>query len=118
MEKLELKSGEQIEIQTGAAENSVKVEVESVDAFKELYNKFTDDNLSQISFLNDAGVLCAIYKNKTLAKAELETATDEETEENQLIATFTLKDIDTTKLEIKSLRETVETLVLNTLEAE
>lgn len=116
MEKLELKSGEQIEILDGASENSVKVAVESVEAFKELYNKFTDDNLAEISLYNESGVMCAIYKDKTLSSAQLETATGEETEESKLITTFNLKAIDSTKVELKSLRETVNTLILANLE--
>lgn len=115
MEKLKLKNGEQIEILNGASEISVKVEVTNQESFLELYNKFTDDNLTQISYLNAEGVLCAIYKDKTLHKAELESVTDEETEESKLIATFIFKDIDTTKMKLKELQETVDTLVLNTL---
>lgn len=115
MEKLQLSNGEQIEILNGATENSVKVEVETQELFLEIYNKLTDDNLAEISYLNESGVLCAIDKDKTLYKAELETVTDEETEESKLIATFTLRDIDTTKIKLKELQETVDTLVLNTL---
>lgn len=115
MEKLQLKDGEQIEIQDGASENCVMVEVASQESFLELYNKLTDDNLAEISYLNESGVLCAIYKDKTLHKEELESVTDEETEESKLIATFIFKDIDTTKMKLKELQETVDTLVLNTL---
>ncbi|MBA4687236.1 MAG: hypothetical protein H2184_08780 [Candidatus Galacturonibacter soehngenii] len=118
MEKLQLKDGEQIEILNGASENCVMVEVVSVDIFKEIYEKFTDDNLSEIRILNDADMLCAIYKNRTLSKAELETVMDEETEESKLIAMFNLKSIDSTKQELKSLRETVNALVLANLEVE
>lgn len=116
MEKLELKNGEQIEVQSGAIENSVKVLVESIDAFKELYSKLTDDNLSQISYLNEAGVLCAIYKDKTLSKAEIATETDEETGESKLITTLTFKDIDITAKKLKHLEETIDTLLINGLE--
>ncbi|WP_099467722.1 hypothetical protein [Konateibacter massiliensis] len=118
MEKLELKSGEQIEIQNGASENFVSVEVESLDAFKELYNKFTDDNLSQISFLNDEGVLCNTFIDKTLSSAKLETVTDEDAEVVSLVATFNLKNIDSTTKRIKYLEDTVDALILNSLEVE
>lgn len=115
MEKLQLSTGEQIEILNGATANSIKVEVESQESFLEIYNKLTDDNLTQISYLNETGILCAIYKDKTLASAQLETVTEEDREESKLIATFTLKDIDTTKQKLKELQETVDTLVLNAL---
>ena len=115
MEKLQLSNGEQIEILNGATQNSVQVEVENQEAFLDIYNKLTDDYLAEISYLNESGVLCAIYKDKTLASAQLETTTDEETEESKLIATFNLKDMDNTKLKLKELQETVDTLVLNAL---
>lgn len=115
MEKLQLNNGEQIEIQYGASQNSVQVEVPSQEFFMELYTKLTDDNLSKITFLNESGTEMAIYNNKTLDKAELQPVTDEETGELKLIATFILKDIDTTTQKIKELQETVDTLVLNTL---
>lgn len=57
----------------------------------ELYTKFTDDNLSKVTFLNESST----ENNKTLDKAKLQPVTDEETGELKLIATFVLKDIDT-----------------------
>lgn len=115
MEKLQLNNGDLIEIQNGATPNSVKVEVQSQEAFLEQYIKFKDDNLSKITFLSETGIEMAIYNNKTLDKAELQLVTDSETEEVKLIATFLLKDIDSTKIKLKELQETVDTLVLNAL---
>lgn len=115
MEKLQLSNGEQIEIQNGATANSIKVEVTSKEAFLELYTKLTDDNLCKVTFLGEAGNEMAIYHNKTLDKAGLQNVTDEETGELKLIATFILKEMDNTKLKLKELQETVDTLVLNTL---
>ncbi|KAB1437550.1 hypothetical protein [Candidatus Galacturonibacter soehngenii] len=115
MEKLQLNNGDLIEIQNGATPNSVKVEVPSQEAFLEQYIKFKDDNLSKITFLSETGIEMSIYNNKTLDKAELQSVADEETVESKLIATFTLKDIDTTKQKLKELQETIDTLVLNTL---
>jgi predicted transcriptional regulator len=115
MEKVELKNGEKIEIQAGATENLIKIEIASVDAFKDLYTKFSDDNLSQISILTETDAVCAIYKDKTLQKAELESVTDTKTEEIKLIVTITLKDINVTDKRLKSIEETVDTLVLNSL---
>jgi hypothetical protein len=115
MEKLELKNGEQIEILDGASENTVKV-VTTIDTFDALYKKFTDDNLSEISFYNSSDVVCAVYNNKTLKNVTLATETIDEVE--VFVATINLKDIDNTQLSINSLQETVDTLVLGSLGVE
>lgn len=118
MEKLELKNGEQVEIKDGASENFFKVEVENMEEFQALRIKLTNENLSLIKFLNDAGSVCGVYEEKTLlGKFEIEELTDEE-ERSKLIITFALADIDKMNKRMSYVEETLDTLVLNSLGVE
>ncbi|OYP06946.1 hypothetical protein CG709_09890, partial [Lachnotalea glycerini] len=65
MERIKFKNSDEIYILDGSTENQYKCVLNSISDFATLYTKLTDDNLSQISYLNEAGALCAIYKDKT-----------------------------------------------------
>lgn len=109
MEKLELKNKEILEIQDGASENSIQIEVENLEDFTEIYEKFTDENLSEIKIYNENDALCTILKDKTLVKVSIQEV------EEKLIVTFNLKDVDITMKKIKHLEDTVDVLVMASL---
>lgn len=119
MEKLELKNGEQIEIKDGASENFFRVEVENMEEFQALRIKLTNENLSLIKFINEAGSVCGVYEEKTLVgKFGIEELKDEEKEQTKLIITLTLADIDKMNKRMSYVEETLDTLVLNSLGVE
>lgn len=109
MEKLQLSNGEQIEILNGASLNAIRIEVSNWDEFKALKEKFTDDNLAEVSFLNEFGIVSGVYEDKTLSKNyPIEEVTDDEGIITGLIVTFTLKDVDKVEKTLKELNKKLE----------
>lgn len=113
---LELKDKTQIEIREGANEISFCITVTEPQHAMAIIENLTEDNLSQFKYVEEEG-LYSIITNKTLSKMQLEKEIDLETEENtgNYIATFYLKEVDTTAQKIKYLEETVDVLVLASL---
>ncbi len=109
MEKLQLSNGEQMEILNGASINAIRIEVADWDEFKALKEKLTDDNLSEVTFLNEYGSVSGVYEDKTLSKNyPIEEVTDDEGIVTSLIVTFTLNDIDQVEKTLKALNKKLE----------
>ena len=104
MEQIKLKDGTLIEI-IGATSNSVTTNAATSQEFKDTYDKLTLSNLEEYSIVNDAGEELAFFRDKEVKSARLEGD----------IATFDLKDVDTTTKRIRALEETVDTLVIESL---
>lgn len=104
MEKIKLKDGTLIEI-IGATSNSFTINSATSQEFKDTYDKLTASNLEEYCIVNEAGEELAFFKDKEVKSARLEGD----------IATFDLKDVDTTTKRIRALEETVDTLVMENL---
>lgn len=108
MGKVKLKDSTEITILDGASEDCFKTVISTYDDFATLRANFTQDNLSEYSFYNDADVLSGTYTNK-----QFKSATIAEDEENKIVVTVTLKDI-TIEQELETLKVKVATLEANT----
>ncbi|WP_312371885.1 hypothetical protein [Lachnoclostridium sp.] len=104
MEQIKLKDGTLIEI-IGATSNSFAINVTTSQDFKDTYDKLTTSNLEEYSIVNEEGEALAFFRDKEVKSARLDGD----------IATFDLKDVDTTTKRIRALEETVDTLVMETL---
>ncbi len=87
-EKIVLKDGTVLEIENGASENLVQIPIQSLDDFKGLFQKFTEDNLEKYSIQNAAGLTCATLENKYLQEAGVKQR------ENDYIVSLRLADVD------------------------
>lgn len=87
-EKIVLKDGTVLEIENGASENLVQVPIQRLDDFKELFEKFTEDNLEKYSIQNAAGLTCATLENKYLEEAGVRQR------ENDFLISLRLADVD------------------------
>ncbi len=76
-ERIVLKNGTVFEIENGASVNLIQVPIQSLDDFKGLFEKFTEDNLEKYSIQNAAGLTCATLENKYLAEAGVKKRTDD-----------------------------------------
>ena len=75
MEKLKLANGTELEILNGATIGAVTMPYETLEDVLALDEQMTEENLSEYSILNDAGLTCTTQKNKyvssiTINKAE------------------------------------------------
>jgi hypothetical protein len=120
MEKLQLSTGEQIEVENGSQENIIRVKLADLNDYPELIKKFTTQKPFSYSILNEAGKECSNYDNKEYKNST--TAPYGDASNEYTIVTIILGDFDSTKQElqeakeeIKNLKETVDTLVLNAL---
>ena len=86
--KIVLKDGTVLEIENGASVNLIQVPIQSLDDFKGLFEKFTEDNLEKYSILNAAGLACATLENKYLEEAGVRQR------ENDYIVSLRLADVD------------------------
>ena len=87
-EKIVLKDGTVLEIENGASVNLIQVPIQSLDDFKGLFEKFTEDNLEKYSIQNAAGLTCATLENKYLQEAGVKQR------ENDYIVSLRLADVD------------------------
>lgn len=67
MEKIRLKDQTEVNVEGGMTENHFEVVVTGYDKMKELYSSLTEENLSEFEILNDAGLVCAVLKNKKVS---------------------------------------------------
>lgn len=104
MEKIKLKDGTLIDI-IGATSNSFTCNAATSQEFTTTYDKLTPSNLHSYSIVNEAGEALAFFNDKEVKAARLEGG----------IATFDLRDVDSTTKRIMALEETVDTLVMESL---
>lgn len=87
-EKIVLVDGTEIEIENGAVENCVQVVLPDLDGFKELYGKFTEENMEKYQVKNADGLTCAVLENKCLKNAMVEQ------KEKGFLVSFNLADVN------------------------
>lgn len=104
MNKIILKDATQYNIKETSTENEIIVVLENMDTVIDVYNSFTDLNLSEYKILNDSDSITSIYSNKQLASATIEEV------EDGVEVTMKLKDIDETLLRIAELESKVAEL--------
>lgn len=109
MEKLILKDKTEILVEGGMTENHFETIVTGYDEMQKLYNSLTNDNLSEFEVLNDAGVTCAVIKNKTLSR-ERRFETIEGTE--NIRAKVILEDVDTRDVRLSANEAKLDYLVM------
>ncbi|EOS41409.1 hypothetical protein C808_00578 [Lachnospiraceae bacterium M18-1] len=90
-EKIVLKDGTMLAIENGASVNLIQVPIQSLDGFKGLFEKFTEDNLEKYSILNAAGLTCATLENKYLEEAGVKQR------ENDFLVSLRLADVNMTE---------------------
>ena len=104
MNKIVLKDATQYNIKETSTENEIIVVLENMDTVIDVYNSFTDLNLSEYKILNDSDSITSIYSNKQLASATIEKV------EDGVEVTMQLKDVDETLLRIAELESKVAEL--------
>lgn len=90
-EKIVLADGTEIEIETGASENLVQVIVPDLNAFKQLYEKFTEQNLSSYKITDADGAVFANLSEKYVADMNLKP------ESNGFLVSLHIQDVDKIK---------------------
>lgn len=109
MEKIRLKDTTEINVEGGMTESHFETIVTGYDEMQKLYNSLTNDNLSEFEVLNDAGVTCAVIKNKTLSrKRRFETIEDTENIRVKVI----LEDVDTRDVRLSANEAKLDYLVM------
>ena len=100
-DKLILKDGTEIELESGASLGGISVLFPNMQAMVDAWSLMTPDNLSEVSIHNSDGVTVGQYENLVL-----ESETSKVQEGGTILTSFHLR----TKTEIELLRERVEQL--------
>jgi hypothetical protein len=116
MEKLKLKDGTEYQLHNTSSESALVI-ILNVSA-TEVINTLTESNLSQFSIVGEDEIEMAIYKDKEIV-LPAQIASDGE----DFILTVNLKNVDLVQKRIRlleeqnvNMQETLDTLVLSTLE--
>ena len=75
-DRMILKDGTEIELESSAYLSSLKIKTSSKDDMLEKWNKMSDYNLSSVQFLNSAGFATGIYEDLILVSETSEIQTD------------------------------------------
>jgi hypothetical protein len=100
MEKVVLKDGTKLEIQNGATENTLTIELTEESTLEVLVGVMTESNLSEYKILTESGVECTTIKDKYVKSYTVNT------EENTV--RFNLADVDTVAKRLAELEATQE----------
>lgn len=100
MEKVVLKDGTGLEIQNGATENTLTMQLTEENTLEKLVATMTEENLSEYKILTASGVECTTIKNKYVKSYTVNT------EENTV--KFNLADVDTVSKRLAELEATQE----------
>lgn len=103
--KIKLKDGTTYAIQDNTTENSLEIQVNTLEEFNTIHAQFTDNNLAEFNILTDSNEITAIYKNKSLKTVTVTTATD------GYLINIALTDVEVTK-KIEGLEKNVNNLTL------
>lgn len=87
-EKIVLKDGTEIEIENGAAENKIQVIISDLDAFKQTYAKFSEQNLSSYQVEDADGAVFATFTEKYVDGVQLKPVPE------GFLTTFHIADVD------------------------
>lgn len=98
MEKVVLKDGTGLEIQNGATENTLTMQLTEENTLEKLIATMTEENLSEYKILAESGVECTTIKNKYVKSYTVNT------EENTV--KFNLADVDTVAKRLAELEAT------------
>lgn len=106
MDQIKFKDATVLNITPESTEFALVVVLTSMDELPAAYGSFTDDNLSEYTIQNEAGVTSAIYINKKL------TCIDNVHEVNSGVEiTVRLVNIDATELRIKGLEAKIDEFI-------
>lgn len=100
MEKVVLKDGTGLEIQNGATENTLTMQLTEENTLEKLVATMTEENLSEYKILAESGVECTTIKDKYVKSYTVNT------EENTV--KFDLADVDTVAKRLAELEATQE----------
>ena len=102
---LQLKDGQQIQLQSGASLSAMSVLSENKQTMVETWDKLTDENLSDVQILNGSELVVGIYTNLTLVS---ETSTINE--DGTILTRFNLREKTQQELEMEELKNAVSDL--------
>lgn len=102
---LQLKDGQQIQLQSGASLSSMYVLSEDKQTMVATWGKLTDENLSDVKILNGSDLVVGIYTNLTLVS---ETSTINE--DGTILTKFNLREKTRQELEMEELKNAVSDL--------
>ena len=71
MEKIVLKDKTEILVEGGTTTNVFTTVVQGTEGVKALLDKLTEENLSSMEMQNEAGLVCAVWENKTLGNVNV-----------------------------------------------
>ena len=100
MEKVVYKDGTGLEIQNGATENTLTMQLTAENTLEKLVATMTEENLSEYKILTASGVECTTIKDKYVKSYTVNT------EENTV--KFNLADVDTVSKRLAELEATQE----------
>ena len=100
MEKVVLKDGTGLEIQNGATENTLTMQLTEENTLEKLVATMTEENLAEYKILTESGVECTTLKDKYVKSYTVNT------EENTV--RFHLTDVDTVVKRLAELEATQE----------
>lgn len=100
MEKVVLKDGTGLEIQNGATENTLTMQLTEENTLEKLVATMTEENLSEYKILTESGIECTTIKDKYVKSYTVNT------EENTV--RFHLADVDLIAKRVAELEATQE----------
>ena len=100
MEKIKLANGTELEIMNGATIGAVTMPYETFGDVVSLTEQMTEENLSEYSILNDAGLTCTTQHDKYVSAIHIIPA--------DKTVTFTLSDVDMVAKRLDALEQTQE----------
>lgn len=99
MEKIVLKDKTEILVEGGTTTNIFTTVVVGTEGVKALLDSLTEENLSNIEMQNEAGLVCAVWENKTLGNVNVVNVT----KTNNRRVTVTLADKDPVLMRLEAL---------------
>lgn len=99
-----LKDGSQVELESGASLSTLTVLSVNKEDFVTLWDKFTEDNLSEVTVKNGSDVVIANYTNLILVN-ETSTIT-----EKGVLTSFNVRQMTDTEIELLKVKERLESL--------
>lgn len=108
-EKIILKDGSAIDIQSGASSYLFTSIVSTLSEFENIFARLTEYNLEEYKLLNADGMVCAIEKNRRCKSSNISTC------ETGYCVVFNLEDVDMIEKRLAALEETADFLVEDSL---
>ena len=99
MEKIVLKDKTEILVEGGTTTNVFTTILQGTEGVKALLDSLTEDNLSNVEMQNEAGLVCAVWGNKTLGNVNVVNVR----KTNNWRVTVTLADKDPVLMRLEAL---------------